>query len=524
MKRTKRFCPLLCLLTAIFLCLSSVIPCCAEGSDSPHETMIRDILAYHCGDRDIQEWIDADLTKQIGQNAEWYVLALRRHGDDSFSAYQSALEAYLTEHDEKSAASRQKFALALLYTGSTSAYIQDTANQTIGEQGVMSLIFGLHLLNNGCRSSAYTTESLIEALLSVQLSDGGWAVIGTKSDADVTAMALQALAPYATESDAVHSAADRALDLLSTLQLETGEYANRGVHNPESAAQVWIALSALGIDAQSDARFIKNGNTICDGILRYRLPDGTFCHEENGISNDSATAQVFLAAVAYDCLLSGSTPLYLLDKDVSDQTTTETEAAQTTVSTLPAEEEHNTGGYRPYACAAVIAVGVLLCVVLILKTPQAKKNCAIILLLTAVAVCVILFTDFRTAEDYYSDNVSHPQDVTGTVTLSIRCDAVADSDGILLPETEYAIGSDTTVYDLLLTATKEHQIQIDASGSADSVYVRGLGNLYEFDHGALSGWVFEVNGTQPAVSCSQYIPLDGDKIEWLYSLAPDGDS
>lgn len=524
MKRAERIRPLLCLLTAILLCLGNVISVCAEESASPHKTIIHDILAHHCGDRDVQEWIDSDLTEQIGQNAEWYILSLRRYGAYSFAAYQSALEAYLAENDVKSAASRQKFALALRYTGSTNAYISDTADQTIGEQGVMSLIFGLHLLSNGCTSAAYSTQALIDELISLQLSDGGWAVMGTRSDADVTAMALQALAPYYAQYETVHSSADRAIDLLSAMQLETGEYANRGVHNPESAAQVWIALSALGIDAQSDARFIKNGNTICDGILRYRLSDGTFCHEENGNSNDSATAQVFLAAVAYDCLHSGRTPLYLLDEDVPDETTIETEAVQTTVSTPKSENNHSTVGYRPYACAAVITLGLILCVVLILKKPQAKKNCAVILLFTAAAVCVILFTDFRTADDYYNDTDSQPQNITGTVTLTIRCDAVSDSDGIILPATEYSIGTDTTVYDLLLTATKEHQIQIDTTGGSDSVYVRGLANLYEFDHGALSGWIFEVNGIQPAVSCSQYVPQDGDKIEWLYSLSPDGDS
>jgi acetyltransferase-like isoleucine patch superfamily enzyme len=76
-------------------------------------------------------------------------------------------------------------------------------------------------------------------------------------------MTLQALAPYAGEPEA-GEAVERALEFLSFRQQDDGGYASFGTKNPESAAQVLVALSSLGIDCTEDARFIKNGCTILD--------------------------------------------------------------------------------------------------------------------------------------------------------------------------------------------------------------------------------------------------------------------
>ena len=50
-----------------------------------------------------------------------------------------------------------------------------------------------------------------------------------------------------------------------------------------------------------------------------------------------------------------------------------------------------------------------------------------------------------------------------------------------------------------------------------STYIEGIGNLYEFDCGALSGWMYRVNGTFPNYGCSSYILSDGDVVEWVYT-------
>ena len=106
-------------------------------------------------------------------------------------------------------------------------------------------------------------------------------------------MAITALAPYynsekiysyhrkalsADESKTVHEVVDEAVLCLSRLQLDTGDYKSWGTQNVESTDWVAVALCSLNIDPLSDSRFIKNGNTLFDGIMRYRMTDGGFVH------------------------------------------------------------------------------------------------------------------------------------------------------------------------------------------------------------------------------------------------------
>lgn len=93
-----------------------------------------------------------------------------------------------------------------------------------------------------------TREALIDAILAAQLSDGGWNVNGNGSDADMTAMAIQALAPYYNSNAKVKSAVDDALKRLSKMQEGNGGYTSWGTANAESVAQVIVALTSLGID------------------------------------------------------------------------------------------------------------------------------------------------------------------------------------------------------------------------------------------------------------------------------------
>ena len=93
-----------------------------------------------------------------------------------------------------------------------------------------------------------TREKLIQQILDKQLSDGGWALSGTKSDPDMTAMAIQALAPYYEKNSGVETAVEKALQTLSTMQDENGGFASFGTENLESAAQTVIALSTLNVE------------------------------------------------------------------------------------------------------------------------------------------------------------------------------------------------------------------------------------------------------------------------------------
>lgn len=309
---------LICVLSVCLL-LFSAAPVSVEANSNTvgeAKSLMDGIVDYkmnESGASSVQNWISGSLTANAGVSSEWYILALSQSGSYDFSAYQTALKTYLNNNKVSSASSRQKYALVFIAIGSTDTYISDVMEDSIGKQGVMSWIFGLHLLNNGYTSSSYTTAAVRQKLLSLQLADGGWAVTGSNGDVDTTAMAVQALAPHYKSDSIVKNAIDKALTLLSVRQLDTGDYSSYGVPNAESTAQVITALSALGIDGESDSRFIKNGNTLFDGLRKYKLSDGSFCHKEGGSSNGNATVQAFYSLVSYIRMAEGKTGLYILD-------------------------------------------------------------------------------------------------------------------------------------------------------------------------------------------------------------------
>lgn len=456
------------------------------------------------GAKDIQGWIDGTLANGAGVTAEWYVLSLRQSGAYDFSAYANALRAYLDSNTVRSKVTQQKYALALLATAGDVAYANGILQDTIGQQGVMSWVYGLHLLNNGCSCDVATKDTAIDALLSLQLPDGGWVITGTVSDADVTAMAVQALSPYYQTDEKVKIAVDKALVLLSSLQKDDGGYASYGRENAESIAQVWIALSALGIDGLQDARFIKNGNTLLDALLQYRTEDG-FSHEKGGKTTHSPTVQTFFALTAYQRLLNGQGSIYLLDEIYT----------QVKVSAQL--------DYKAIASLVIGALALIACIVLTVIKKRNIKNYAAVIVLTMAAIAFVLLTDFQSADDYYSVSVVKKEPV-GTVAMSIRCDTVAGkgakhipADGVILKETAFTLGKGETAYDILVEASRTYSIHTEASGAPGMKYVTGIAQLYEYDFGDLSGWIYFVNGQSHSVGCDQYELKDGDVIEWRYS-------
>ena len=74
-----------------------------------------------------------------------------------------------------------------------------------------------------------------------------------------------------------------------------------------------------------------------------------------------------------------------------------------------------------------------------------------------------------------------------------------------------------SAFDQLLEATRMHRIQMEFDGTTAGTYVRGIGYLYEYAFGDLSGWMYKVNGVYADVGCSQYRLRDGDRVEWVYT-------
>lgn len=138
---------------------------------------------------------------------------------------------------------------------------------------------------------------------------------GSAADADMTAMVIQALAPY-REDAKVKEALDKAVETLSKMQNSDGGFStfsgngNEKVPTAESTAQVIVALTALGIDPHTDSRFIKNGMSVVDALTTYFVEGGGFKHVADGTRDGMATEQGYYALTAYYRLLNKQNSLY----------------------------------------------------------------------------------------------------------------------------------------------------------------------------------------------------------------------
>lgn len=102
-----------------------------------------------------------------------------------------------------------------------------------------------------------------------------------------------------------------------------------------------------------------------------------------------------------------------------------------------------------------------------------------------------------------------------TITLSIFG---SDDMGTVIAATEVEWREGDTAFSVLQRITREKKIQMEFSGSGNSVYVEGINNLYEFDKGAGSGWIYRVNGVLSSKSAGAHKIWPGDKVAWSYTL------
>ncbi len=93
------------------------------------------------------------------------------------------------------------------------------------------------------------------------------------------------------------------------------------------------------------------------------------------------------------------------------------------------------------------------------------------------------------------------------------------SGGVILSATTVTFYEGESVFDVLQRVCKEKGIHMEASWTPiyNSAYVEGIYNLYEFDCGALSGWMYKVNGWYPNYGCSRYQLKDGDAVQWRFT-------
>lgn len=167
---------------------------------------------------------------------------------------------------------------------------------------------GYEIPENVANSTQATRDMYVDYIVNAESPDGGWSMAGGPAEIDITAMVLQALAKYQDRPD-VAAAVERGLELLSQQQNVNGGFSDGNGETSEAISQTIVALTELGISLE-DARFVKNGNTLKDALLRFQLEDGSFTHLMDGDTDLLATEQAFYALVALDRMEQGKTSLY----------------------------------------------------------------------------------------------------------------------------------------------------------------------------------------------------------------------
>ena len=382
-------------LASLLLALLLVLACCpvpsaqaADGGGYTREDIawyMDGIVSWCAGRLGVSE--DAILSTRTAEYAaegglDWYALYMYRAGYESdYAAYGSALEDAVSQKyqengglDRVRASEWHRTGLAATACGGDAlAFGTNAAGETInlvadgvydrgktedlGAQGINGLTWGLLLLDSRGYSvpagAADTRETILTRILSAQSAERGFSLSGEGVSADLTAMTLQALAPYqnsthvftvtdkatgTTVERTVSEAIELALGALSACQMENGGFGDDG-ESSESAAQVIIALCALGIDPATDARFVKRGGSVLDALLRFAKPDGGFAHTlKKGADGSNAMAgeQALGALTAYMRFKDGLHSLYDLRGEADAETAEAVRALREEIDALAA--------------------------------------------------------------------------------------------------------------------------------------------------------------------------------------------
>lgn len=262
---------------------------------------------------------------------DWVALGLSRWGGEVPAAWFEAYDRQVREHvkecggvlNERKYNEYSRVILALTAIGKDPTNVEGynlvsplaDFDRTVA-QGINGAMYALIALDSGnyeiptCAEGAVqaTREGYLSFILDRELPGGGWTLMGQEADIDLTAIGLQALSQYQDQREAA-DAIDRAIAVLSDRQDDDGGYTAYETQSSETIAQVIVALTELGIPLD-DPRFVKNGHTLVDRLLDFRLKDNSFRHVMDGKTDWIATQQAFYALVAASRAQQGQTPLF----------------------------------------------------------------------------------------------------------------------------------------------------------------------------------------------------------------------
>lgn len=324
--------------------------------------------------------------------SDWTALAMARAGiADDYAGYLARLQAYVERQYAENgglhavkATEYHRIALTAAALGddptafgakpdgtAIDLVAEGTYNwqgeEDLGGQGLNGWIFALLTMDAvGAEVPAdarYSRQDMLDAIVSAQLPDGGFSLGGGAMDVDITAMALQALAPYQQQYPEV---IDAALNALSAAQTVTGGFESWGAQSSESCAQVILALTALDIDPVEDGRFQKNQRNVVEALMDFRLSDGGFAHEKDGPLDAMACEQAMQALTAMELRQQGEGRFF----DLTAAHPVQLETTPDTDTETPAES----GGSFPVLPVVLIVIAVVIAMALVLVLKKKREN------------------------------------------------------------------------------------------------------------------------------------------------------
>ncbi|NOH15827.1 prenyltransferase/squalene oxidase repeat-containing protein [Clostridium cochlearium] len=265
-------------------------------------------------------------------NDEWNILGLVRNDKNLISEeqkndYLNSIIQSMKNGNDLSAKAKptniEKVVIALTSIGKSV--------ENVNGENLLKNIYENPNISNGLNESAYalialdslnynvpdnamwTRNKLIEEVKKYQNSNGGFGLFNNETASiDMTAIALQALSTYKDRDD-VKPIIEKALDYLRKNKTEYGGFKDAGKENAESAAQVLVALTSLGIDPLDPSnKFGDENYNVVTNILSYRNnKDGKFNHwKQDDSSNLMSTNQSYYALVSYLRFMENRSKLY----------------------------------------------------------------------------------------------------------------------------------------------------------------------------------------------------------------------
>ncbi len=535
-------------------------------SAAASESAARDVLPYAETDgmdmegapepRNIQEEVDAVIdgvktVKEDNPDTDW-ILAMSAAGLSpadtqlqTYLAYVLTTAADFAHSGSGSPATMAKMAIALTSLGIDARQIPDSdGGEAIDLVGAAAAAYDVKADNYALYSAPYllslydlphygvpvgaksTRAGLIDAIIDAEEDWAAWGYDGV-------GMVLPALAPYygadspvngvePSRCEDITAAADRALGAMSAAQTTDGGF---GEPNSNTAATVITGLSAIGIDSNSDSRFVKDETSLLMNLLSFRTADDKIGFADASLADDYSSLQAFQALAVWRNLSNArGSNLYNFTGEIVPYTNWPdarllTGIAVTTppeTATYPlgaADTAPNTAGivvtatYNADASdTEVIDIGDCTVSTIDCTTPGTKTVTVTYQGLTAAFLVTV-------ADD---TGGGEPARDTVSVTVQNGGDIIAQNSAVVI---EAGVTSAIDVLKIVLAgASKAYVIR---NGS----YVEKIDGLGEFSGGANSGWLYSVNGVTPSVtSASDYTLSDRDAVLWYYTINYTADS